>query len=503
MPTHGDQQGRSHANLLKNHLSLDTCVFLVTLLAVLSALIVIFLKTDMGNYSLDDAYIVEHSVKGILAGYESRFLDATQWDGVTSPIYVFSIAFLSLFMPIAFAHWIISTISTLTLVAGWYLLGRKYKLNSILIMCVIWVTLLSGMTYYQLTNGLETGMAMAAFTWMLIAIDAEQPPNWSYALAGLQCFIRPELAALSAIFALYVISKRPLGWKKGALITLGAFSIPLVAWFLSSGVLIPNTLSAKTYFFAEGCRSDTFKSKFTLSALKTFIISLGIFSAGFIMALASRFYLVLLSFFAIFVFAYFERFPGALFHNYSRYCYLLLPIAVIGWATCLGHKNNLVRYITLALGITTAVYTLGSAKSDFVAYIDGVNNIANDNAEMSQWVAKHVPSDAVVMVHDAGMVSLFGEQPLVDLVGLKTSYSVDVHRRTTFARCQRIASSISYIAKYYKASYLVVTEGWDKIFGLTQSLKLTGWHVERADGIRGKSVYQVFKITDSKPHVSF
>ena len=38
---------------------------------------------------MDDAYIVEYSVKGILSGKEIGYLNSSPWDGVTSPIYVF------------------------------------------------------------------------------------------------------------------------------------------------------------------------------------------------------------------------------------------------------------------------------------------------------------------------------------------------------------------------------------------------------------------------------
>jgi hypothetical protein len=340
-------------------------------------------------------------------------------------------------------------------------------------------------------------MAMAAFTWTLIALDYDRPPDWGYALAGIQCFVRPELAALSVIFVTCIISKRPVGWLRGILTALCFFVIPALLLFWVSGTLVPNTLSAKMYFFAEGCRADSFKFAFGLSAFRTFISGLGFFATGFAMAVISKQRLVLFSFAAMFLFAYFQKFPGALFHNSSRYLYLLMPIAVFGWAECLGHRHRLFRLCSMALGAIVALSVLYSLGPSLRIHVAEVNRRSSNNSKMAQWVARNVPKQAIVMVHDAGRISAAGEQPLVDLVGLKSSYSVAVHRRTTFKECRRVPIAISDIARNAQASYLVVTADWDRIFGLTESLRKTGWSVERADSDRGNTFYRVYKIIDN------
>lgn len=463
---------------------------------VLAGQIFLLLKTGLGNYALDDAYIVEHSVSGILSGNESRFIGATPWDGVTSPVYVGLVTLMSFLLPVELSHWIVSVLSTMLLMSGWFLLCRRHCLGSVVTVAVVTICLLVGMTYYQLTNGLETGLAMAAFTWILVALDYDQPPNWGYALAGILYFVRPELAALSAIFLLWIANKHPLGWRRGILIAFAFFSVPFLLFFWVTGTVVPNTLSAKVYFFAEGCRKDSFRSIFVLNALSNFINSLGLFSVGFAFALLSRHRLVLFSFLALFLFAYFERFPGALFHNHFRYLYLLMPIAILGWIACLAHRHRIVRFVGGMFGIGVLVSTLQSLSSTLDSYVEAVKGVSADNAGMAYWVAHNVPPQAVVMVHDAGKISRIGEQPLMDLVGLKSPYSTEVHRRKTFAKCVRDPTAISDIARYAKASYMVVTKDWDSIFALTNSLAHTGWTVERADTGRGDTHYKVYKITD-------
>lgn len=475
--------------------SVDLPLLFATIAIVLAGLVLLTAKTGIGVYALDDAYIIDHSVKGILAGHESRFINSTPWEGVTSPAYVASVAILSLIAPIQHAHWLVSTLSTLFLTSGWYLLCRRHALNAAMTMGVVFVSLTVGGVYYQLTNGLETGMAMAAFTWMLVALEEERPADWAYALGGIQCFIRPELAALSMIFAVCIIGRRPAGWRRGALIALGVFATATLLLFLASGSVVPNTLSAKVYFFSEACQPSQWRSSFVQLALRSFAASLGLFSVGFAMALASRQRLILLSFFALFLAAYFLRFPGALFHNYHRYQYLLFPIAVLGWATCLGHGNRIVRIGSVVLGSVVAGTLLLSAGITFRTHVDDVNAVAKDNLQMAHWVARNVPPEAVVMVHDAGRISTVGEHPLVDLVGLKSPFSVAVHRNTTFKACTRVSTAITEIASKSKASYMVVTADWDRLFLLTESFRVEGWTVERADVERGESNYRVYRIS--------
>lgn len=475
----------------------DKLALLALMTLVLAGLVLQLLTVGLDRYALDDAYIVDHSVAGLLAGHESRFLDSTPWQGVTSPAYVAVVTLLSLVLPIGFAHWGVSAVSTLLLACGWYVLCRRHSLGHLMAAGVVLASLIVGKTWYQLSNGLETGMAMAALTWGLFVFDHKEPPKWGYGLMGLLCFIRPELAAFAGIFVIQVVATRPQGYVKGLLTTLAAFLVPCGMIWALTGTLAPNTLSAKAYFFAEGCLPVPFKAAFVTSALWAFVQDVGLFAVGFGMAAASRLRGAVVTFVFLFILAYFAAFPGALFHNYYRYLYLLVPVAVLGWAACLGHAHRAVRLASAVIGGVVAVSVSVSANSSIRFCLDEARTFSEDNSQMAAWVARHVPKDAVVMVHDAGRISLVGEQPLMDLVGLKSSYSTEVHRRTTFLACQRVPTAISDIARHAGASYMVVTSDWDRVFRLTDSLRFTGWMVERADKERGESHYRVYRILDT------
>ncbi len=209
----------------------------------------------------------------------------------------------------------------------------------------------------------------------------------------------------------------------------------------------------------------------------------------------SRLRFICAGFILIFVLTYLFRFPGALAHNYSRYLYVLLPIAVLGWSVGLGHADRRIRRASLAAGALAAIQVAVFASPNIAFYAGQVRTLSRDNAAMAEWVAKNLPPDAVVMVHDAGRISLSGNQPLVDLVGLKSPFSADVHRGATYARCERTPSAISDIARRSGAGFIVVTTDWDRIFGLTESLARTGWKVARADTERGDAFYRVYRIS--------
>lgn len=447
-----------------------------------------------GDYPVDDAYAVEHAVAGILSGHESRFVGSTPWQGVTSPIYVASVALLSVLLPIPAAHWAVSALAVLSLAGGVYALCLRHAVNPWTAAAVVLFTLLAGTSLYQLANGLETGMAMAVVAWVLVAFDHDRPRLWGYALAGAAPFVRPELAALAAIcLAHAAIARRP-GWARGVAAAAAAFAVVVLALVALGGSGLPNTAAAKAHFFAEGCLPIAVKASIAAQAVAAFVGGLGLFSLGFLMAAAARLRVVIALFVAVFLLAYVVELPGALFHNSARYLYVLLPIAALGWAACLGHRVERVRYASAAAGVIGAAAILLSAGRAVGFYRGELQAFARDNAAAAEWVAANVPTDSVVMVHDAGRISLAGAQPLVDLVGLKSPRSADVHRRTTYAQCRRVPEAISEIAAAAGASYVVVFSGWDGIFRLIESLRATGWAVERVDTQRGESPYKVYRI---------
>jgi hypothetical protein len=130
-------------------------------------------------------------------------------------------------------------------------------------------------------------------------------------------------------------------------------------------------------------------------------------------------------------------------------------------------------------------------------YVDAISFTRNELAPIAEWAAHHLTSQDVVLIHDAGYISTIGKAKLIDLVGLKTPSSVDVHKRYTWELCGRNIKALDVIATKNQANYFIVLDGWDQIFGLTASLRLSGWKLDllatRANGYGAYKIYRLNK----------
>jgi uncharacterized membrane protein len=284
------------------------------------------------------------------------------------------------------------------------------------------------------------------------------------------------------------------------MLTCAAWSIagaaPIALFLLASGQpIIPNTVSAKALFFAEGCRPLLAKEQFALSILFDGLVIMGLASLGFAAAVVSRFRWVAVGFFVALFVAYSLTLPGALAHNHHRYLYILIPLAIAGWASVMGVQDQRLRQGAWAgLGVALLVSTI-TFGGTWANYTRGLAISRVELRGVSEWVRDNVPETATVLVHDAGYISEVGRQPLVDIVGLKTLSSTDAHRAFTWPTCGPDARAINLIAGRAGASYMVVLKDWDALFHFTTGLESRGWTLERADAARGDTMYEVYRLT--------
>ncbi len=254
-------------------------------------------------------------------------------------------------------------------------------------------------------------------------------------------------------------------------------------------------MNAKVYFFAEGCRSAAFKSGFVLDAIFRFLNGTGLVSAGFALLIFARSRAAIAIFASVFVCVFYLRFPGALYHNSFRYLSVFIPFCWMGWMAGLANASYLIRWFSVALALIATLLTLPDMLQTISAYQEKTASRFEENHSVVDWVRTHLPPDAIVLIHDAGLISTVGTQPLIDLVGLKSPSSTIINKRILYKECRRDPAAISDIALQGNASYLVVNRNWDRIFKLTSALKAEGWTVRRADVERRKSYYEVFHIT--------
>jgi hypothetical protein len=275
-----------------------------------------------------------------------------------------------------------------------------------------------------------------------------------------------------------------------------AAAVPPVAFILwSGGSVVPNTLSAKAYFFAEGCIPILDKAQGLIRYMIPALASFGLLMFGFLWLVRSSLRWVTFGFAAMFLAAYLVQLPGAVTHNYFRYPTILVPFLVVGWVAALstGLPARLRRANLVVLALSPAIL-LHTLPQTWTIYRNSIEHSRSELAGVASWVARNLPPTATVIVHDAGYISLEGQQSLVDLVGLKTSSSIPVNRATHWETCSRDPRAIVRIAEQTSADFIVVLELWDRIFRITDGLKDDGWTLERLDTERGDTSYRVYAI---------
>lgn len=462
--------------------------------AVIAAIAVLLSIAILAAYSLtpplarlDDAYIALHSARVVLSGHDPTF-GVPALVGATSPVYV---ALLTAILSIGItagdaALRLANALGIVAFAAAVWYLGRTLGLALARRVALVAVALGSGIVVmFNLTNGLETGWAMATLTFGIASARAGRVVLTACA-SGLLPFFRPDLAPASVIVLGYAIHGRSRAEQVGAVAVALSVAAPWLLWTrLDTGAWITQTARAKQLFHAEGCRPWIEKGVTVLRATGTdlaqlFPLSLGVVAlfrdklgrAGLIAILASAM-------------AYFIAFPGGLEQPYFRY----LTAILVPWL-CLGSALSLSRVpASVAAGVAiAAIVAQAFPGRDQNAWF------STEVKETAEWIDAQLPKSAILLVHDAGGISEFAHHRAVDLVGLKTPSSIAAHERWTWPSCvAERGTAVSHIARNSGADYFVAMTGWDEFLRphlIAGGFRLTPLR-QPPDGPGGYTVYRM------------
>ena len=320
----------------------------------------------------------------------------------------------------------------------------------------------------------------------------------AFALLPVLPFVRPELSFLSAIICVraaffYFKNNQKSEFSRAFFILVIASAMVAIYAIILTGNILPNTAGAKSYFFAESCKQLDEKIRVLNSGIGRFLSSLGVLSLGFIAILFTRLRFVFLTFISIFYILYLLEFSGGIHHNNYRYQYVFYAFAIIGLIDFLS--LNLVAKYSKYLSLLMLVLGLYSVPKNIHNLNTSIQFTQNENFTVGEWVKENISKNDVILIHDAGYISTVTNSKLVDIVGLKTSYSAQVNKVTRLVNCGNDPRAIDAIATKFNAKYFVVFGMWDDIFQLTNSLKVMGWKVEVADKSRDGAAYRVYKIS--------
>jgi hypothetical protein len=453
-------------------------------------------------FPIDDAYITLRNAETTGQRVDSVFGNTLPWLGSTSLLHTTLVFLLGHLAKGPWASEVAGWLGAVAYALGIVRLAAATRSSVSVTALSLVFGLLGGPTAFLLGNGMETGLVLATVTWGLaLAIDPR--PAWALpAIAGAMPFVRPELAALSAPLLVAWATKRtraPPGpartWARGLLVA-GAVAIPLALLSLAqTGTVIPATVGAKAAWFAEGCAPGRIRTATVAVAIRQFSRDLGPAVLCAVFLLSARAGLAILFFSGAVLASFWWFLPGGLFHNDHRYLAAFVPAVVLGGMLA-PRLGTVARNLALGVLAWGAIHSLEHLHLVLEHHASTVGFTRTELAPLATWIEANTPVDAVLLVHDVGYVARGSHRRMVDLVGLKSPSSVEVHRRITLAGCGRERSvAISEIAKASDATHLVVLDGWERAFSIAAGLRANGWTVKQLrDG-----AYKVYRILPPIP----
>jgi len=392
-----------------------------------------------GGFPLDDAYITMHNARAVLQGWDTTY-DVSPLVGATSLAHLALMAGLSLIMPLPYAALAISLAGAAAYAIGLDILVRRAGATGWKIPVLTLSGLLVGTAPILMANGLETSLACATVTWLLL-LRRPLP-----LLAGVAPFVRPELAILSAITLVATLRNAPWSRRVIAAAIAATVALPFVLWsYAETGQFIPSTMAAKLAFFRE---SDWPLSQRILALAGT------LWASGFLVLIpglaglrdwrAWTFLVTVIAFLLMLL-------PGAFSWNNARYLGPMVPIFILGFAQ--ASRNRSMAFLILLLGLSVLI-------SAPIRVAELMAMRARNEAQVSAMTASlgALPSGSRILVHDAGMPAWIGPQMhLIDVVGLKTPSSIAAHASMTRKACHW-DRALDRIAQANHAQFAVVLE---------------------------------------------
>jgi len=444
-------------------------------------------------FPLDDAYITLHNARVLIEGRDPNY-GVSALVGATSLLHLALVTAFGLVLPGEAASYLVAAAGLVLFLTGLLTLARRMGLRWPESVALALVGPMSGAT--QFLNGLETGLVMAAVTWLLVL--ALNGPSRRLALAcGLLPFLRPELGLLSlALMARQAWHRLAAGPDRAAALRAIAAdaamaltaATPWLAWsFVETGTVLPQTMAAKQAFFGSSSLGQP-----TALALAAFLILAGLGPVAVALPFLGRdtLALALWSFVALFALGFGLTAPSLLAHNEHRYTFALLPVALFALMRLGALRGpRLLHLVVLAQGVMGVVHppdiTAGQKR---VAQYQGI----------ARWAQANLPPQARVLIHDAGVIAYTSDLPLTDLVGLKSPGSVADHRRWTAPSggAERFRAVDAIAQREHATHAIILDDAPDRFWGtLADDLRRAGWRLDPPDTAVANSPYTLYRLT--------
>jgi hypothetical protein len=110
---------------------------------------------------------------------------------------------------------------------------------------------------------------------------------------------------------------------------------------------------------------------------------------------------------------------------------------------------NFFAIVLIIIGGGLTLFSASESLGYLAKYALNVNSVYLQPLQMARWLAANTPEDAVVAVHDVGMMRYIGGRATVDMVGLTTPGAADAWRNGPGA----VAEFLERLQPNYMAAY--------------------------------------------------
>jgi hypothetical protein len=402
---------------------------------------------------LDDAYIHFQYARSIAEGHPYRYNpDQPPTSGATSLLYPYVLAFGYLigFKGEALSWWAL-IIGVLSYTASTLLvyrivrdaaLGASKVTPSHLAFGIAAAFALSGSLVWAFVSGMETGLLITAVLLTLWRVTLED--RRGAVLAGtLATLIRPEGAAVGILTVLYFVAQN----RRDLVRTLPLYALPFIAAAIQpllnlalTGSITATGMQAKSWLYnvpadtgaAIQLVGDTiFRTVVALFTGSTenvqyTLVIVPIFAVAAVAFRPRRRVLLVLLWIAGFIAA--VSLLETAFWQFKRYQQpiIALMFPMVGWTfgglvTRRSMAWNRRDAISMAVGLVGLVAaSLNTAVPFAEHYRTNAREVAMSQFAMARWVAANTPEDAIIGVHDIGVMRYIGNRTTYDVVGLTT-----------------------------------------------------------------------------------
>lgn len=425
---------------------------------------ILYLSTSLNAHPqellmpLDDSYIHFQYTRALAQGKPFDYnLSGETSSGDTSLLYPFLLAIGHLlgFTQLSLGIWAVLIGSLAHLASAWliYKLLVEPKQPTFIPLTVALSFAVSGAFFWAALSGMETSLFISSILFTLYAYQ-QLPSRYTLSAAAFAALVRPEGAviALSAAAAMYWQDhKRSFGWLGLPILSVmlqPILNFALTGSFAASGSAAKSHLYNVSIPFADRLAAVLdFKERLWRELAigyspddglyMVFLVSLPAFAAILFSirtswrsrtistGLLAAIWMVLLS-------AAVAALDTAFWH-FKRYqlpiMALMFPLA--GWlmmrlAALLFHGD---RWLFNLISLFIFLGSGGTFFSFALRYHDNVQVIAQQQLLMANWVRENLPPDALIAVHDVGVLRYIGNRQTYDVVGLTSGGSAAAWRQ--------------------------------------------------------------------------